>query len=81
MAAVGSSGVLIVSCPYVPLSSFLWFPWLTLMSCLVLSEELGTAMKLLGITSLDQARPEMVNAIPLLNEMWRPEAVPRRSRL
>lgn len=68
--------------------------WLSSMSCrlvctmtvvandaVVLSEELATAMKLLGITSLDQARPEMVNATALLNEMWRPEAVPWRSRI
>lgn len=48
---------------------------------LVLSEELATAMKLLGITSLDQARPEMLNTTVMLNEMWRPEAVPWRSRL
>jgi L-lactate dehydrogenase (cytochrome) len=47
----------------------------------VLSEELATAMKLLGITSLDQARPDMVNATALLNEMWRPEANSWRSRL
>lgn len=47
----------------------------------ILSEELATAMKLLGITSLDQARPEMVNATALLNEMWRPEANVWRSRL
>ncbi|KAB5522935.1 mitochondrial cytochrome-like protein b2 [Coniochaeta sp. 2T2.1] len=40
----------------------------------ILAEELATAMKLLGITTLDQARPEMVNANALLNEMWRPEA-------
>ncbi|KAK0264490.1 hypothetical protein LTS09_001969 [Friedmanniomyces endolithicus] len=47
----------------------------------VLSEELTTAMRLLGITSLDQVRPEMVNAQRLLNEMWRPEQVHVRSRL
>lgn len=39
------------------------------------------AMKLLGITSLDQARPELVNASALLNEMWRPELPALRSRL
>ncbi|KAF2793193.1 mitochondrial cytochrome-like protein b2 [Melanomma pulvis-pyrius CBS 109.77] len=47
----------------------------------VLSEELATGMRLLGITSLDQVRPEMVNATRLLNEMWRPEPVAVRSRL
>lgn len=30
-------------------------------------------MRLLGITSLVEAQPEMVNASRLLNEMWRPE--------
>ncbi|KAI0165269.1 FMN-dependent dehydrogenase-domain-containing protein [Hypoxylon sp. FL1284] len=39
----------------------------------ILHEELVTGMRLLGITSLDEARPEMVNASRLLNEMWRPE--------
>ncbi|KAH9905867.1 FMN-dependent dehydrogenase-domain-containing protein [Xylariomycetidae sp. FL2044] len=43
----------------------------------LLAEELILAMKLVGIISLDQARPELVNASRLLNEMWRPE----RSRL
>jgi len=84
LAAYGSRGV--ERCTQ---SEFCLFPsvgWLTIEVPLadhvpVLSEELGTAMKLLGITSLDQARPEMVNAIPLLNEMWRPEAIPWRSRL
>ncbi|KAK3115397.1 hypothetical protein LTR53_005295 [Teratosphaeriaceae sp. CCFEE 6253] len=47
----------------------------------VLSEELTTAMRLLGITSLDQVRPEMVNASRLLNEMWRPELAFVKSRL
>jgi len=54
---------------------------LMLTRCVVLSEELTTAMRLLGITSLDQVRPEMVNAQRLLNEMWRPEQVYVRSRL
>ncbi|OTA66052.1 hypothetical protein K449DRAFT_391989 [Hypoxylon sp. EC38] len=39
----------------------------------VLAEELDMGMRLLGITSLDEARPERVNATRLLNEMWRPE--------
>ncbi|KAF2627205.1 mitochondrial cytochrome-like protein b2 [Macroventuria anomochaeta] len=47
----------------------------------VLAEELQTGMRLLGITSLDQCRPEMVNASRLLNEMWRPEHAMLKSRL
>ncbi|KAH7398495.1 mitochondrial cytochrome-like protein b2 [Pyrenochaeta sp. MPI-SDFR-AT-0127] len=47
----------------------------------VLAEELQTGMRLLGITSLDQCRPEMVNAGRLLNEMWRPEQLGLKSRL
>jgi L-lactate dehydrogenase (cytochrome) len=47
----------------------------------VLAEELTTAMRLLGITSLDQARPEMVNTTRLLNEMWRPESSWMKSHL
>ncbi|KAF2108048.1 mitochondrial cytochrome-like protein b2 [Lophiotrema nucula] len=47
----------------------------------VLSEELATGMRLLGISSLDQARPDMVNATRLLNEMWRPDTVSLKSRL
>ncbi|KAJ4368359.1 hypothetical protein N0V83_006716 [Neocucurbitaria cava] len=47
----------------------------------VLAEELQTGMRLLGITSLDQCRPEMVNASRLLNEMWRPEPLNVKSRL
>ncbi|KAF1846541.1 mitochondrial cytochrome-like protein b2 [Cucurbitaria berberidis CBS 394.84] len=47
----------------------------------VLAEELQTGMRLLGITSLDQCRPEMVNASRLLNEMWRPEQLSIKSRL
>lgn len=47
----------------------------------MLSEELATGMRLLGITSLEQVRPEMVNATRLLNEMWRPELPPVKSRL
>lgn len=29
-------------------------------------------MKMLGVTSLDQLRPEMINTSRLENEMWRP---------
>ncbi|CAO2654947.1 Nn.00g116800.m01.CDS01 [Neocucurbitaria sp. VM-36] len=47
----------------------------------VLADELQTGMRLLGITSLDQCRPEMVNASRLLNEMWRPEQLSIKSRL
>ncbi|KAH9882047.1 hypothetical protein J1614_001218 [Plenodomus biglobosus] len=47
----------------------------------ILAEELQTGMRLLGITSLDQCRPEMVNASRLLNEMWRPEQLSIKSRL
>ncbi|ORY19048.1 L-lactate dehydrogenase [Clohesyomyces aquaticus] len=47
----------------------------------ILSEELAIGMRLLGVTSLDQLRPEMVNATSLLNEMWRPEPSTIRSRL
>ncbi|KAI1136444.1 hypothetical protein F5Y05DRAFT_108623 [Hypoxylon sp. FL0543] len=39
----------------------------------ILAEELDMSMRLVGITSLDEARPERVNATRLLNEMWRPE--------
>lgn len=47
----------------------------------VLTEELTIGMKLLGVTSIDQLRPEMVNASRLLNEMWRPELPSILSRL
>ncbi|KAG6366021.1 hypothetical protein INS49_000197 [Diaporthe citri] len=47
----------------------------------ILSEELALGMALLGVTSLDQLRPEMVNASRLLNEMWRPELPSILSRL
>ncbi|KAF1965226.1 mitochondrial cytochrome-like protein b2 [Bimuria novae-zelandiae CBS 107.79] len=40
----------------------------------VLAEELSLGMRLLGVTALDQLKPEMVNATRLLNEMWRPES-------
>jgi L-lactate dehydrogenase (cytochrome) len=48
---------------------------------IVLAEELQTGMRLLGITSLDQCRPEMVNASRLLNEMWRPDQFSMKSKL
>lgn len=47
----------------------------------VLSEEVALGMALLGVTSLDQLRPEMVNAQLLLNNMWRPELPSILSRL
>jgi L-lactate dehydrogenase (cytochrome) len=53
----------------------------TVLILIVLAEELQTGMRLLGITSLDQCRPEMVNASRLLNEMWKPEHVAVRSKL
>lgn len=48
---------------------------------LVLSEEVALGMALLGVTSIDQLRPEMVNASQLLNKMWRPELPSILSRL
>lgn len=47
----------------------------------VLSEELALGMALLGVTSIDQLRPEMVNTSALLNNMWRPELPSILSRL
>lgn len=47
----------------------------------ILSEELALGMALLGVTSVDQLRPEMVNASKLLNNMWRPELPSKLSRL
>ncbi|CAI7643576.1 unnamed protein product [Penicillium glandicola] len=38
----------------------------------ILAEEVEITMKMLGVSSLDQLRPEMVNASRLANEMWRP---------
>lgn len=38
-------------------------------------------MRLLGITSLDQCRPEMVNVSRLVNEMWRPNIFNVKSKL
>lgn len=42
---------------------------------LALSEEVAIGMRLIGVTSLDQLRPEMVNATPLLDEVWRLDPV------
>ncbi|PSR79296.1 mitochondrial cytochrome-like protein b2 [Coniella lustricola] len=47
----------------------------------ILSEELTLGMALLGVTSLDQLRPDMVNARVLQNEMWVPELPSILSRL
>ena len=47
----------------------------------VLSEEVALGMALLGVTSIDQLRPEMVNTTDLLNSMWRPERSSILSRL
>jgi L-lactate dehydrogenase (cytochrome) len=38
----------------------------------VLAEEVEITMKMLGVSSLDQLRPEMINTTRLQNEMWRP---------
>ncbi|KAJ5707651.1 hypothetical protein N7488_007452 [Penicillium malachiteum] len=38
----------------------------------ILTEELEICMKMLGVASLDQLHPDMINASPLLNDMWRP---------
>jgi isopentenyl diphosphate isomerase/L-lactate dehydrogenase-like FMN-dependent dehydrogenase len=38
----------------------------------VLAEEVEITMKMLGVSSLDQLRPEMINTSRLKNEMWRP---------
>ncbi|KAI0121912.1 FMN-dependent dehydrogenase-domain-containing protein [Daldinia grandis] len=39
----------------------------------ILSEELATGMRLIGVRSLDEAQPDRINATRLLNDMWRPE--------
>ncbi|KAI0537499.1 FMN-dependent dehydrogenase-domain-containing protein [Xylaria digitata] len=39
----------------------------------IFSDELICGMRLAGMKSLDDARPERVNASRLLNEIWRPE--------
>ncbi|KAJ5503779.1 hypothetical protein N7463_006653 [Penicillium fimorum] len=38
----------------------------------ILAEELEITMKMLGVSSLDQLTPDMVNTSRLSNEMWRP---------
>ncbi|KAJ5781977.1 uncharacterized protein N7518_010460 [Penicillium psychrosexuale] len=38
----------------------------------IIAEELEITMKMLGVSSLDQLRPDMVNTTRLMNEMWRP---------
>jgi hypothetical protein len=38
----------------------------------VIAEELEITMKMLGVSSLDQLGPDMVNTSRLANEMWRP---------
>ncbi|KGO48148.1 Aldolase-type TIM barrel [Penicillium expansum] len=38
----------------------------------ILAEELEITMKMLGVSSLDQLGPDMVNTSRLANEMWRP---------
>ncbi|KUL89316.1 hypothetical protein ZTR_03629 [Talaromyces verruculosus] len=47
----------------------------------VLAEEVEITMKMLGVSSLDQLRPEMVNASRLLNEMWQPDIWWNKSKL
>ncbi|KAL5117903.1 hypothetical protein ACEQ8H_004222 [Pleosporales sp. CAS-2024a] len=47
----------------------------------VLAEELQLGMRLLGITSLDQCNPDLVNASRLLNDMWRPDQFSVKSKL
>ncbi len=47
----------------------------------VVIKDLITAMELLGISSLDEARPELVNASQLLNRIWRPDQPLLKSRL
>ncbi|KAI3317288.1 mitochondrial cytochrome-like protein b2 [Xylariaceae sp. AK1471] len=39
----------------------------------IYADELVTGMQLVGMKTLDEARPERVNASRLLNEIWRPE--------
>ncbi|KAJ5597233.1 hypothetical protein N7537_007317 [Penicillium hordei] len=38
----------------------------------IITEELEITMKMLGVSSLDQLSPDMVNTSRLSNEMWRP---------
>jgi energy-converting hydrogenase A subunit M len=47
----------------------------------VLAEEVEITMKMLGVSSLDQLRPDMVNASRLVNEMWRPDIWWNKSKL
>jgi L-lactate dehydrogenase (cytochrome) len=47
----------------------------------VLAEEVEITMNMLGVSSLDQLRPDMVNASRLLNEMWRPDIWWNKSKL
>jgi L-lactate dehydrogenase (cytochrome) len=47
----------------------------------VLAEEVEITMKMLGVSSLDELRPEMVNASRLLNEMWQPDIWWNKSKL
>ncbi|KAH8888535.1 L-lactate dehydrogenase [Thozetella sp. PMI_491] len=47
----------------------------------ILVKDLDHAMTLSGISSLAEAKPELVNASRLLNTIWRPEQPPVRSRL
>ncbi|KFZ09197.1 hypothetical protein V501_05688 [Pseudogymnoascus sp. VKM F-4519 (FW-2642)] len=44
----------------------------------ILAEELSIGMRLLGITSLDQVNPDLVNASRLLSDIWRPDMLPSR---
>ncbi|KAI5917417.1 FMN-dependent dehydrogenase-domain-containing protein [Camillea tinctor] len=43
----------------------------------ILSDELTMGMRLIGMTSLDQAKPDRVNAARLLNELWNPGKLSR----
>ncbi|KAJ5904988.1 uncharacterized protein N7473_001904 [Penicillium subrubescens] len=47
----------------------------------ILAEEVEITMKILGVSSLDQLGPDMVNASRLLNEMWRPDIWWNKSKL
>ncbi|KAJ5758342.1 uncharacterized protein N7511_007036 [Penicillium nucicola] len=38
----------------------------------ILAEEVEITMKMLGVSSLDQLQPDMINTSRLQNEMWRP---------
>ena len=58
-----------------------WFDVANEFVTAVLAEELEMAMRLLGITALDQLKPDMVNAAKLLKDMWRPDAFEVKSKL